>query len=156
MKYYYRTKIDDYYFTIGQEGNYIICVTLEDLKLDGIIEKTDLIAKTIKELEEYFEGKRKNFDIPVKLKGTDFQKRVWQEMMNIPYGKVLSYGELAEKVGSPKAARAIGSVCHNNKILIFVPCHRVVAKNSLGGFGCGIDMKVKLLELENGDKRGKI
>lgn len=149
MKYYYKTKIDNYYFIIGQEDNYIIYVTLENLKLDGRIEKTDLIAKTINELEEYFEGKRKNFDIPVKLKGTDFQKRVWQEMMNIPYGKVLSYGELAEKVGSPKAARAIGSVCHNNKILILVPCHRVVAKNSLGGFGCGIGMKVKLLELEN-------
>lgn len=77
-------------------------------------------------------------------------------MMNIPYGKVLSYGKLAEKVGSPKAARSIGSVCHVNEILIIVPCHRVVAKNSLGGFVCGIDMKVKLLELENGEKRGKL
>lgn len=156
MKCYYKTKINNYYFTIVEEDNFITCITLETLKLDCEFKKSDLINKTKIELEEYFEEKRKSFDIPVKLKGTDFQKRVWTEMMNIPYGKVLTYGELAKKVGSPKAARAMGSVCHNNKILILVPCHRVVAKDSLGGFGCGIDMKVKLLELENGDKRGKI
>ena len=74
---------------------------------------------------------------------------VWQEMMNIPYGSVLSYGELAKNVNNPKAVRAIGSVCHNNKILIIVPCHRVVAKNSIGGFSSGIEIKIKLLELEN-------
>lgn len=156
MKCYYKTKINNYYFTIVEEDNFITCITLETLKLDCEFKKSDLINKTKIELEEYFEEKRKSFDIPVKLKGTDFQKRVWTEMMNISYGKVLTYGELAKKVGSPKAARAIGSVCHNNKILILVPCHRVVAKDSLGGFGCGIDMKVKLLKLENGDKRGKI
>lgn len=155
MKYYYKTKIDNYYFTIVEEDDYITCITLKDLKLDYENNKSDLINKTKIELEEYFEGKRKNFDIPVKLKETDFQKRVWAEMMNIPYGKVLSYGELAKKVGSPKAARAIGSVCHVNQILILVPCHRVVAKNSLGGFGCGLDMKVKLLELENNEKGEK-
>lgn len=149
MKYYYRTKINGYNFTIVEEDNYITCITLKDLQLDYENKKSDLIVKTKIELEEYFKGKRKKFDIPVKLKGTDFQKKVWTEMMNVPYGKVLSYGELAKKVGSPKAARAIGSVCHVNEILIIVPCHRVVAKNSLGGFGCGIDMKVKLLELEN-------
>ena len=108
-----------------------------------------MITETINELEEYFNGIRTNFDIPIKLEGTDFQKKVWNEMKNIPYGKVVSYGELAKLVGRPKAVRAIGSVCHNNKILILIPCHRVVAKNSLGGFGCGIDMKIRLLELEN-------
>lgn len=69
-------------------------------------------------------------------------------MQQIPYGSTLSYGELAKKIGNPKSSRAVGSACHNNKILILIPCHRVTAKNSLGGFGCGIDMKVNLLELE--------
>lgn len=149
MKLYYKTKIADYYFTIVEEDNYITCITLDDLKLDYENKRSALITKTINELEEYFEGIRTTFDIPIKLEGTNFQKRVWTEMINIPYGKVLSYSELAKKVGSPRSARAIGNICHVNKILIIVPCHRVVAKNSLGGFGCGIDMKIKLLELEN-------
>ena len=149
MKNYYKTKIDDYYFTIVEEDNFITHITLDDLEIDGLNKQTTLIAKTKGELEEYFKGLRTRFDIPVKLNGTEFQKMVWQEMMNIPYGNVLSYGELAKKVNNPRAVRAIGSVCHNNKILILIPCHRVVAKNSIGGFGCGVEMKIKLLELEN-------
>lgn len=149
MKYYYKTKIDDYYFTIVEEDNFITYITLDNLEVNGLNKKTTLIAKTKGELEEYFKGLRTRFDIPVKLNGTEFQKMVWQEMMNIPYGSILSYGKLAKKVNNPKAVRAIGNVCHNNKILIIVPCHRVVAKNSIGGFGCGVEMKIKLLELEN-------
>lgn len=149
MKYYFKTKINNYFFTIVEEDNFITYIALDDLEINGLNKKTTLIAKTIDELEEYFKGLRTRFDIPIKLNGTGFQKMVWQEMMNIPYGRVLSYGELAKKVNNPKAVRAIGSVCHNNKILIIVPCHRVVAKNSIGGFGCGVEMKIKLLELEN-------
>lgn len=149
MKYYYKTKINNYFFTIVEEDNFITYITLDDLEIDGLNKKTTLIAKTKVELEEYFKGLRTIFDIPVKFKGTKFQNMVWQEMMNIPYGSVLSYGELAKNVNNPKAVRAIGSVCHNNKILIIVPCHRVVAKNSIGGFSSGIEIKIKLLELEN-------
>lgn len=149
MKYYYKTKINNYFFTIVEEDDFITHITLDDLQIDGLNKQTSLIAKTKGELEEYFKGLRTRFDIPVKIKGTEFQKMVWQEIMNIPYGSVLSYGELAKKVNNPRAVRAIGSVCHNNKILIIVPCHRVVAKNSIGGFGCGVEMKIKLLELEN-------
>lgn len=149
MKYYFKTKINNYFFTIVEEDNFITYITLDDLEINGLNKKTSLIAKTKVELEEYFKGLRTRFDIPIKLNGTKFQKMVWQEMMNIPYGNVLSYGELAKKVNNPKAVRAIGSVCHNNKILILIPCHRVVAKNSIGGFGCGVEMKIKLLELEN-------
>ncbi|MCI9281043.1 MAG: methylated-DNA--[protein]-cysteine S-methyltransferase [Bacilli bacterium] len=148
MKYYFKTKINNYFFTIVEEDNFITYITLDDLEIDGLNKKTALIAKTKVELEEYFKGFRTRFDIPIKLNGTKFQNMVWQEMLNIPYGRVLSYGELAKKVDNPKAVRAIGSVCHNNKILIIVPCHRVVAKNSIGGFGCGVEMKIKLLELE--------
>lgn len=149
MKYYFKTKINNYFFTIVEEDNFITYITLDDLEINGLNKKASLIAKTKVELEEYFKGLRTRFDIPIKLNGTKFQKMVWQEMMNIPYGNVLSYGELAKKVNNPKAVRAIGSVCHNNKILILIPCHRVVAKNSIGGFGCGVEMKIKLLELEN-------
>lgn len=149
MKYYFKTKINNYFFTIVEEDNFITYIALDDLEINGLNKKTTLIAKTIDELEEYFKGLRTRFDIPIKLNGTGFQKMVWQEMMNIPYGRVLSYGELAKKVNNPKAVRAVGSVCHNNKILIIIPCHRVVAKNSIGGFGCGVEMKIKLLELEN-------
>jgi len=149
MNYYFKTKINNYFFTIVEEDNFITYITLDDLEIDGNFKKSELIAKTINELEEYFKGFRTRFDIPVKFQGTEFQKIVWQEMMNIPYGSVLSYGELAKKVNSPRAVRAIGSVCHNNKILIIIPCHRVVAKNSIGGFGFGVQMKIKLLELEN-------
>lgn len=149
MKYYYKTKINNYFFTIVEEDNFITYITLDDLEIDGLNKKTTLIAKTKVELEEYFKGLRTIFDIPVKFEGTDFQNMVWQEMMNIPYGSVLSYGELARKVNNPKAVRAIGSVCHKNKILIIVPCHRVVAKNSIGGFSSGIEIKIKLLELES-------
>lgn len=149
MNYYFKTKINNYFFTIVEEDNFITYITLDDLEIDGNFKKSELIAKTINELEEYFKGVRTKFDIPIKLNGTEFQKIVWQEMMNIPYGSVLSYGELARKVNNPKAVRAIGSVCHKNKILILIPCHRVVAKNSIGGFGCGVEMKIKLLELEN-------
>ena len=148
MKYYFKTKINNYFFTIVEEDNFITYITLDDLEIDGLNKKTALIAKTKVELEEYFKGLRTRFDIPIKLNGTEFQNMVWQEMLNIPYGRVLSYGELAKKVNNPKAVRAIGNVCHNNKILIIIPCHRVVAKNSIGGFGCGIEMKIKLLELE--------
>ena len=149
MNYYFKTKINNYFFTIVEEDNFITYITLDDLEIDGLNKKTALIAKTKVELEEYFKGLRTRFDIPIKLNGTEFQNMVWQEMLNIPYGRVLSYGELAKKVNNPKAVRAIGNVCHNNKILIIIPCHRVVAKNSIGGFGCGIEMKIKLLELEN-------
>lgn len=149
MDFYYKTKIDNYYFTIVEGNNFIVYITLDDLKLDIPCKKTELISKTINELDEYFRGIRTTFDIPIKPQGTKFQIKVWKEMQKISYGKVISYGELAKLVGSPRASRAIGSVCHNNKILILIPCHRVVAKNSLGGFGCGIDIKIKLLELEN-------
>lgn len=145
---FYKCNIGGYPFTIVEENKFITYITLDNLDLNIPCKKTELIDRTIKELEEYFNGSRKEFDIPIKLTGTKFQNKVWERMRNIPYGSVMSYGELAKKVGSPKACRAIGSSCHNNKILILVPCHRVVAKNSLGGFGCGLDMKIKLLELE--------
>ena len=147
MGFFYHYKISNYNFYIGEEEGFVTYITLNKIK-DYILKETKLIKKTKEELEEYFKGIRTNFDIPLKLKGTDFQKKVWNIMKNIPYGKVISYKHLAELALNPKASRAVGNVCHNNKILIIIPCHRVVSQNSLGGFGCGLEMKKDLLKLE--------
>ena len=113
--------------------------------------KDDSFQKEIKkELMEYFEGKRKVFEIPLEVEGTEFQKKVWTEMAKIPFGERMSYGELAEKSGCPKGARAVGLACNKNKIPIIIPCHRVVGKNgNLTGFAGGLDIKAQLLKLEN-------
>lgn len=93
------------------------------------IKETPLIKKAYKELTEYFNGKRKSFDLPLLMEGTEFQKRVWNALLTIPYGKTCSYLEIAQKIGSPKACRAVGLANHNNPIIIIVPCHRVIGKN---------------------------
>ena len=115
------------------------------------VNEDDSFQKKIKkELLEYFEGKRRKFGIPLEVEGTEFQKKVWVEMAKIPFGETMSYGELAEKIGCPKGARAVGLACNKNKIPIIIPCHRVVGKNgNLTGFAGGLDVKAQLLKLEN-------
>lgn len=119
----------------------------ENEKEQGI--RSELSDKTVLQLEEYFDGRRKEFDIPIKLRGTEFQKKVWNELLKIPYGKTVSYKDISIKIGNPKACRAVGMANHNNPILIIVPCHRVINKNKkLGGYALGLDLKRRLLELE--------
>lgn len=119
----------------------------ENEKEQGI--RSELSDKTVLQLEEYFDGRRKEFDIPIKLTGTEFQKKVWNELLKIPYGKTVSYKDISIKIGNPKACRAVGMANHNNPILIIVPCHRVINENNkLGGYALGLDLKRKLLELE--------
>ena len=118
-------------------------------KFDGKEEETELINKTYKELDEYFRGKRKNFDIPLKIEGTEFQKKVWNALLEIPYGETRSYLDIAKRIGNPKASRAVGMANHNNKIIIIIPCHRVIGSNKkLVGYAGGLDVKEKLLKLE--------
>ena len=110
-------------------------------------------ARTVqKELEAYFKGARQTFSFKLSLIGTDFQKRVWQELSKIPYGKTISYGELARRAGCPFACRAAAQACKKNPCVIVVPCHRVVAQNGLGGYGgktvAGLAKKKFLLALE--------
>lgn len=102
-----------------------------------------------KQVDEYLAGKRKVFAVKVELAGTEFQKAVWREMMKIPYGETRSYQDIARAIGKPKAVRAVGTACGKNAWPIIVPCHRVVAKNGLGGFSLGVDVKEYLLSLEN-------
>ncbi len=102
-----------------------------------------------KQLDDYFNGERKKFDIPLHLIGTEFQKQVWLSLLKIPYGCTITYGKQAELIGKPSAVRAVANANGKNKISIILPCHRVIgADNSLTGYGGGIWRKKKLLELE--------
>ena len=113
--------------------------------------ETPLTLQAAAELEEYFAGRRQAFTVPLSPRGTDFQQAVWEALRAIPYGETRTYGEIAAAVGRPKAARAVGMANHDNPLLIFTPCHRVVGKNgALTGFACGLEVKRRLLELERG------
>ena len=104
---------------------------------------------SVSQLNEYFAGTRKSFDLPLKFDGTEFQNRVWRELQNIPYGKTISYKELAEKTGNIKACRAVGMANNKNPLPIIIPCHRVVGSNGkLTGYAGGLEVKKFLLELE--------
>ena len=110
---------------------------------------TPLIEQCISELEEYFLGKRKSFSFAMDLRGSDFQVSVWNELLNIPFGKTISYEELAIRVGDIKMTRAVGLANGQNPIAIVVPCHRVIGKSGdLTGYGGGLDRKIWLLEHE--------
>jgi len=109
------------------------------------------VGEAIRQLREYFAGKRTGFDLPLAPRGTEFQRSVWRQLQEIPYGETISYGELARRVGNPKASRAVGSANGANPLPIVIPCHRVIAGNgTLGGFGGGLPMKQTLLALEQG------
>lgn len=129
----------------------IVGVDITDKKeqVNGGEASMKLAEKAVAELEEYFAGTRKSFDLPLKSEGTDFQQKVWQQLEKIPYGKTRTYGEIAESVDNPKAARAIGMANNRNPILILRPCHRVIgADGSLTGYAAGIKAKKFLLDLE--------
>ena len=114
----------------------------------NIIE-TVLLRRANKQLQEYFCGKRKIFDLPLAPNGTEFQKKVWKSLLKIPYGKTNSYKEVAESIGNIKAARAVGSANNKNPIIILIPCHRVIGANGkLVGYAGGVDVKEKLLRIE--------
>lgn len=108
-----------------------------------------LLREAGRELAAYFAGKRERFELPLEPQGTEFQKRVWKKLVSIPYGKTLSYGELARRIGRPEAPRAVGAANGQNPISVIIPCHRLIGKNGdLTGYGGGLDMKRGLLELE--------
>lgn len=117
----------------------------------GWIEDPGHVAEARTQLNAYFAGTLTRFDLPLAPEGTAFQQRVWSALWDIPYGETISYGELAVRVGSPRAVRAVGAANGRNPLPIVVPCHRVVgADGSLTGFGGGLDAKRALLDLERG------
>jgi len=117
---------------------------------DEQVESSDTKLKSIcDQLQEYLAGKRLKFDVSLKPKGTDFQLQVWQALQDIPYGRMISYGDLANRLNNPGGMRAVGAANGKNPIPIIIPCHRVIAADgSLGGFTGGLDIKRKLLDLE--------
>lgn len=144
---YYRTPIG--IALIAEDNGYICKVSI----LDGGIEETTTNCKvlndTIKQLKEYFAGKRKDFDLPLKQKGSDFQQIVWQELMKIPYGSTITYNEQSQKMKNPLAIRAIATANGKNNLWVIVPCHRVIGSNgSLTGYAGGLWRKQWLLQHE--------
>ncbi len=112
------------------------------------------LEEVLRELDEYFSGGRTQFKVPLDLRGTSFQREVWEVLLRIPYGEVASYGEVARRVGRPRASRAVGSASGANPVPILVPCHRVVAAGGrLGGYAGGSEIKRKLLALERAKLR---
>ena len=132
----------------------LISILFENTKPDVLENSTknqnnSILFQTEYQLNEYFSGNRKKFDIPLKLDGTIFQKKVWKELQKIPYGETISYQELAKRVGDINKSRAVGNANGRNPIPIIVPCHRVILKNGkLGGYGGGLEIKRFLLDLE--------
>ena len=126
-------------------------ITKKDVKAKSVgkNESTELTDKAAKQLDEFFAGKRKHFDLPLLPKGTDFQRSVWKALQEIPYGETRSYKQIAEAINNPKACRAVGLANNRNPIWIVIPCHRVIGSNgALTGYGGGLEMKQRLLEIE--------
>jgi methylated-DNA-[protein]-cysteine S-methyltransferase len=122
--------------------------TYEPSRADWTLDGT-AFADAVEQLGAYFAGELSDFDVELDMRGTEFQRRVWQALLTIPYGETRSYGEIAEQVGAPGAARAVGLANGRNPIAIIVPCHRVIgASGSLTGYGGGLDRKKTLLGLE--------
>ena len=122
-------------------------VVLGDLRED---DRQPILVETERQLKEYFEGKRQGFSIPLDMRGTPFQKNVWEALLAIPFGETRSYGQLAKQLGRPSAMRAVGAANGRNPISIVVPCHRVIGSSGeLTGFAGGLETKAQLLKIES-------
>ena len=150
MKYYYTysTILGD--IEIAEEDGYITKLYIRDNIEDDYIKKeTELIYEAFKQLDEYLKGERREFELPLKAEGTQFQMSVWDALTKIPYGETRSYKDIAVAINNEKAVRAVGNANNKNPISIFIPCHRVIGANGkLVGYGGGLDIKEILLNLE--------
>ena len=154
----YRKKISSPVGTICLEADQEALLSLYIIGSEAASRWTDreekgegfrVLEQAEQELLEYFEGERKEFTVPIRFEGTEFQRKVWNALREIPYGETRSYAEVAQMVGSPRACRAVGGANNRNPIMILTPCHRVVgADGSLVGFGGGLEAKKYLLDLE--------
>lgn len=145
---FYKTKYG--YVKIGYEDQFITKINLLKDKPDKANNApSEASEKAIKQLKQYFEGRRTKFNLKLKPQGTEFQMKVWKALKNIPYGETKTYKDIAKTIGNPNASRAVGMANHNNPLWIVIPCHRVVGTNGkLTGYAGGIDVKEKLLTLE--------
>ena len=141
----YKTEIG--YITLAEDDR--VLASLSFGKNTDKNEETAFLKRCYEEIEEYLSGTRQVFDIKYRVPGSGFYKRVWEELVKIPYGETRTYSEIAKCLGNEKAARAVGMACNKNEIAIVIPCHRVIGKNgNLTGFAGGLDVKEKLLSLE--------
>ena len=139
--------------TLFAQDNHLTALVFGDF---GGYDHLPLFEEAHRQLEEYFAGVRQNFDLPLDPGGTDFQRRVWRALLDIPYGKAISYRELAQQVDRPKGFQAVGQANGKNPLPILIPCHRVIAADgSLGGYSGGLDRKRFLLDLEGIPYRDK-
>lgn len=142
----YETVLGD--VTFVEEDGALLAISMKS-DHGGKVEETPLIKDAFRQLSEYLIGERKEFDLPIRIRGTEFQKRVWRALLDIPYGETRSYKQIAEAIGNPKGVRAVGMANNRNQLLIVIPCHRVIgASGSLVGYGEGLEMKEFLLRLE--------
>ena len=133
---------------LAEENGYLIKLDRVESGKEDILRETALLNNAAKQLREYFAGQRQQFEIPIHMEGSEFQKKVWDALTRIPYGEARTYGELAKEIGCPGGARAVGGACNRNPIMIIVPCHRVVGSNgSLVGFGGGLPLKEAWLQV---------
>lgn len=147
--YYYETPIGK--IGLAEEYGFITNLYFLSMKqpLNAKQIETDILKEGYVQLVEYFNGERKEFDLPLNPSGTDFQQTVWSELLNIPYGEVRFYKDIASAIGKPNSIRAVGSANNKNPIPIIIPCHRVVGvNNDLVGYSGGIAIKKYLLEIE--------
>lgn len=143
--------------TVKIEANEMHLVSIsftENIEIDKVQEKNQIIIDTIEQLDEYFKGERKEFTLPIKMQGTAFQKNVLNQVKKIPYGQTKSYKEVAIEIDKEKASRAVGNANNKNSLLLVIPCHRVIGANGkLVGYAGGIWRKEWLLNLEKGEMK---
>ena len=137
---------------IRDNNNAITEVFYSKSKINDHLKETPLIRESFNQLKEYFQGTRREFTIPIEAEGSEFQKKVWKALLDIPYGQTRTYKEIAIAIGNEKACRAVGMANNRNSISIIIPCHRVIGANGkLVGYGGGLDIKEKLLNIEKID-----
>jgi len=125
----------------------------QGLNADFIERDDDILQKTRQQIDEYLSAHRKQFDIPILMVGSDFQKQVWQQLMRVSYGQTASYSDLAKRINHEKAVRAVASANGANALALIIPCHRIIESNGgLGGYGGGLSVKKRLLKIEVGNR----
>ncbi len=153
IQYEMKSTIGPLYLVASKEGLHGVFFRKRPIpiveNLGSVNPEEKILKETVRQLEEYFSGQRKTFDVSFNLVGTPFQKQVWAELSKIPFGKTVSYKDIASYIKNPKAVRAVGSANGKNPMSIIIPCHRVIAADgTLGGYGGGLTTKQQLLKLE--------
>lgn len=152
-QYKIKTKLGDIYLVASDKGIQALLWEKQNApvvtQLDTKLRAHQHLKEAAQQFRDYSEGRRTEFDLPLDTQGTPFQEKVWSELRKIPFGKTISYAELAKRIKNPKAVRAVGTANGRNSICVLIPCHRVIASDgSLGGFSAGLGIKERLLAIE--------